>query len=176
MFGWTSESLSGRIGRAHGLAGELYSFPRAILPTVFDAGAVFLTDEQPARRLEVLKSRRHQDRLLVGFAEITSRTEAESFRDVGLTSHGRRAATVGGERILARRTGRAGRQGSRPTGPWASRPESKPAALRTDSLCETAPGQEVLVPFVGELVPEVRMAEGSVVINPIEGLLNPSPD
>ncbi|MBC8121420.1 MAG: ribosome maturation factor RimM [Gemmatimonadaceae bacterium] len=34
-------------------------------------------------------------------------------------------------------------------------------------------GKEVLVPFVPELVPEVDVSQGRVVVNPIPGLLNP---
>mgnify|MGYP001822458344 CR=1 FL=1 len=165
----------GRIGRAHGLAGELYLLSESDTPDRFRAGAVFLTDEQPPKRLEVLKIRRHQNRLLVSFAEITSRTEAESFRDVGVTI----AATE--RRPLAENefwpdelVGLVVRDPANRTLGRVTRVETGGPQDRL--VVETAPGQEVLVPFVGELVPEVRMAEGSIVINPIEGLLNPSPD
>lgn len=37
----------------------------------------------------------------------------------------------------------------------------------------TESGKEVMIPFVPELVPEVDVSQGRVVVNPIPGLLNP---
>ena len=165
----------GRIGRAHGLAGELYVLSESDNPDRFCDGAVFLTEEPSPRRLEVRSSRHHQDRLLVAFAEVASRTEAESLRDVGLTiaTDERRSLTEDefwpDELVGLTVEDPTGRGLGQVTRVESDGPQSR-------LVVQTPEGGEVLVPFVCELVPEVRLGEGSVVVNPIEGLINSSTD
>lgn len=165
----------GRIGRPHGLAGELYVLSQSDTPERFQTGAAFLTDEDPARRLEVRSSRYHQGRLLVVFTEITDRTEAEALRDVGLTIAADERRVLGEDEFwpdeLVGLTVRdcAGQLVGTIAGVETGGPQIR-------LVVHTLDGQQALVPFVRELVPEVRVEENSVVINPIEGLLNPAPD
>jgi 16S rRNA processing protein RimM len=167
--------LVGRIGRPHGLAGELYVRPETDAPERFQAGAVFLTDEVPGRSLEVRSSRRHQERLLVTFVEVIDRTDAESLRGSGLTIPaddrrpladdeywpdqlvGLNVRTVAGEAI------------GTITGVDTGGPQDRLIVLSDD-------GRQGLIPFVRDLVPEVDIAGGVVVVDLIEGLLNPLPE
>jgi 16S rRNA processing protein RimM len=164
----------GRIGRPHGLAGELYVRPETDAPDRFEAGAVFATDEVPARSLEVRSSRQHQERLLITFVEVIDRTDAESLRGTGLTIPaddrrpladdeywpdqlvGLSVRTVAGEAI------------GTITGVDTGGPQDR-------LIVQSDDGRQGLIPFVRDLVPEVDVAGRVVVVDLIEGLLNPPP-
>jgi 16S rRNA processing protein RimM len=165
----------GRIGRPRGLDGELYVHPESDAPDRFSAGAAFLTDESPPRTLRVVQARQHQGRLLVRFSEIVDRTAAESLRGAALTiSTGERRRLTEGEfwpdeLIGLTAIDLVGQQLGRVSDVDVDGPQVR-------LVVETRDGFSHLVPFVRELVPEVRIAEGTVVINPIEGLFNSSQD
>jgi 16S rRNA processing protein RimM len=77
----------GRIGRAHGLRGEVSVMLHSDRPERTATGAVLHgTDDTGAtRELIVATARRHQGRWLVGFEGIADRTAAEALR--GLVLH-----------------------------------------------------------------------------------------
>lgn len=165
----------GLIGRPHGLAGEVYVRSESDTSDRFRPGVIFLTDEQPGRRLEMLSSRYHQGKLLVTFADISDRNEAESLRGVGLTIDAEDRRNLDEDEywpdqliglIVEDEAGRA---------------VGTVASVETDGpqdrlVVRTTNGRLALVPFVKELVPDIRIEEGRVVIHPIAGLLNPSPE
>jgi 16S rRNA processing protein RimM len=66
----------GRIGRAHGVTGELSVLVLSEVPERFADGAVLWLED--GRSLTVASSRPHKDRLLVRFREIPDRTVAET--------------------------------------------------------------------------------------------------
>jgi len=68
----------GRISRAHGIRGEVAVHPLSEVERRFAAGSVLRLED--GRALTVETSRPHQHRLLVKFAEVPDRTEAESLR------------------------------------------------------------------------------------------------
>jgi 16S rRNA processing protein RimM len=159
----------GRIGRAHGLKGEVSVEPRTDEPERrFADGAVLGAGE---RTMTVLGTRTHQGRLLVRFEEIADRTAAEAARGTELTcvidptevpgdpeefyDHqlvGLRVETVAGERVgelLRIEHGAA-----------------------QDLLIIGTPEREVLFPFVTALVPEVDVRGGRLVIDDRPGLLD----
>ena len=158
----------GRIGRAHGLKGEVFVEPRTDEPERrFTTGARLETD---AGSLTVAAARTHSGRLVVRFAEIEGRTAAEAARGTELTvpvdpaerpedpeefyDHqlvGLRVETVDGA----------------PVGEL-SRVEHNAAQ---DLLVIRTTDREVLFPFVNALVPEVDVAGGRIVIDDRPGLL-----
>ncbi len=165
----------GRIGRPHGLHGELYVLSDSDAPERYRPGAVFLTDEHPPRRLEVRSSRYRQDKLMVVFVGISNRTDAESLGGVDLTIATAERRPLDKDEFWPDEL--VGLAVQDPDG----RPIGAVSAVETSGpqdrlVVRTADGRETSVPFVRELVPEVRRAEGLVVIHPIEGLFNPSPD
>ena len=167
----------GRVGRPHGIRGEVVIGVRTDEPDLrFAVGAaveaVPSPDEAAGERLTVASARWHSGQLLVAFAGITDRTAAsgltgswlsvdssqlpgtadpDEFRDHELI--GLDVRTVGGE----------------------------PVGVVTDVLhygqdllvVRGAEG-ECLVPFVKEIVPEVDVRAGLVVIDPPPGLLDPA--
>lgn len=162
----------GTIGRAHGVRGEVTVDVRTDRPEErFAAGAVLHT-EPGGRALTVLRSRRHKGGLLVEFAGLADRTTAEALRGLSLQAEidddetppgpdeyfdhqltGLRVRTVGGEDV--------GQVADVVHGP------------NQDMLVVKRPdGAQVLVPFVAQIVPEVDVTGGRLIVDPPPGLFD----
>lgn len=159
-----------RIGRAHGLRGEVALDLRTDDPAArLAVGAVLPTEPAAAGPLTVAGTRQQHDRWYVRFAEADDRTAAEALRGVELVANvaaegededawyphelaGLRAEHVDG-RVLGEVTGL----------------EHLPAH---DVLVLREPdGARTLVPFVHAIVPVVDVPGGRVVLDPPGGLL-----
>jgi len=175
----TTEVVVGRIGKAHGIKGEVSVDPRTDEPDRRFAIGTALAAARPngsdARTLTVKTTRWHQDRLLVVFEEIPDRNVAEASRGLVLTTTVDLADT--------------------PDDPdeFYDHQLVGLAALTTDGVdigtvtevihaggqdllaIKTATG-EVLVPFVQALVPMVDLAAGRLEIADRPGLLTPLED
>ena len=165
----------GRVGRPHGIRGELNVHVHTDDPDLrFAAGSVLATEPAARGPLTVSSSRWHSGRLLVAFTGYEDRSSAEDLRgtllvmdsaDVAATADpdefhdyelvGLDVLTVAGE----------------------------PVGVVTDVLhqgqdmlvIQPAPGPRrdpILVPFVAAIVPEVDVKAGRLVIDPPEGLLD----
>lgn len=164
----------GRIGRPHGIRGELTVQVHTDDPdSRFAAGSVLATEPAARGPLTVSSVRWHSGRLLVGFDGYADRTSAEDLRGTLLVMDsaevgpggdpdefndyeliGLDVATVAGEPVGA--VADVLHQGQdllviRPARPGA---------------------EEILVPFVAALVPEVDVKAGRLVIDPPPGLLD----
>lgn len=161
-----------RIGRAHGLRGEVALDVRTDDPDArLAVGAVLPTEPADRGPLTVARTRVQQGRWYVAFAEVPDRTAAEALRGVDLLVEvadddedededawyphelaGLRAEHVDG-RVLGEVTGL----------------EHLPAH---DVLVLREPdGARTLVPFVRAIVPVVDVPGGRVVLDPPGGLL-----
>ena len=167
--------IVGRIGRAHGLAGELYVRSESDAPDRFRAGAVFATDESSPRQLEIRSSRRHNDRLLVTFANISDRSSAESLRGVALTiGTDDRRQLADDEFWPDELVGLAVRDiAGEPVGVVTGVDTGGP---QDRLMVQSDDGRRAIVPFMRDLVPEVNIAGGWVVVDFVEGLLTPLPE
>ncbi|MEU0239181.1 ribosome maturation factor RimM [Nocardiopsis sp. NPDC006198] len=162
----------GRIGRAHGIRGDVAVDVRTDDPAArFADGTVMETDPAGAGPLTVASSRRHSDRLLVRFKGVADRDSAEALRGTLLFVDSRDIAPLDDpdefhdhELIgLAAVT----------TGGEAVGTVDDVLHHAQDVLVVATPGGgEVLVPFVAALVPEVDVAGGRIVIDPPPGLLD----
>ncbi|WP_432938588.1 ribosome maturation factor RimM [Kribbella sp. CA-253562] len=164
----------GRIGRAHGIKGEVGLIVQTDEPDRrFADGATLVTDSKPARTLTVESSRWHSGRLLVKFVEAADRTAAENLRNLVL-----RADVPEDERPedpdeyydreligLAVRTTDGEQAGE----------VIDVVHLPSQDLLEIRRpgGSAVLVPLVEELVPEISLDEGYVLVADRPGLLDP---
>ena len=166
----------GRILRPHGLRGELSVEVRTDEPEHrFAAGSVLGTDPAKAGPLTVESSRWHSGRLLVSFAGVADRTEAELLRGAWLTidaadlpppedpdefhDHqltGLTVVTVSGELV----------------GTVTGVLHHGQSLLAVTPADETTRRSEVLVPFVAPIAVEVDLAGGRLVIDPPPGLLD----
>lgn len=173
----TIEVVVGRIGKPHGLRGEVTVQVRTDEPERrFEPGSVLvaqppLGSHSPHRHLTVAATRWHLTTLLVRFSEIEDRAAAEAARGIVLAAHidpeqrpddpeefydhqlvGLAAYDVSGDRlgeVVAVRHGGA----------------QDLLSIRTPD------GRDALVPFVAALVPEVDLAAGRLVVVDRPGLV-----
>jgi len=179
----TTHVVVGRIGKPHGIRGELSVEPRTDEPDRRFAPGTVLATETPRgasphgpgrpESLTVETVRWHQQRLLVRFEEIPDRTAAEAARGLVLAvdvptdespedpeefyDHqlvGLRVETTEGARV----------------GEVAS---IQHGAGQDLMVVSTPDGGDVLVPFVTALVPDVDVAGGRIVVADRPGLLSP---
>lgn len=168
------ELVVGRVIRAHGIKGETVVEIRTDDPDGrFTPGAVFRTEPAGAGPLTVRTVRRHQGRLLVAFAGVTGRAAAESLRGVRLLVEAVDESAAGEDYydqqlVGLRAVTRAGDQVGE-----IVEVLHLPAQ---DVLVVRRPERDadVLVPFVRDIVPDVDLAGGRVVLTPPPGLLDPN--
>jgi len=163
----------GRIGRPHGVRGDVVVGVRTDEPELrFAPGSRLDTDPVGVGPLTVAGYRWHSGDLLVRFAEVKDRDAAaelggtwlmvdsaalgalddpDEFRDGDLV--GLSVQTVGGTVV----------------GTVADVLHHGQDVLVVDPA---AAGEQILIPFVKAIVPEVDLAGGVIVIDPPEGLLN----
>ncbi len=179
-FGHTEhvELVVGRIGRPHGVRGEVLVEVRTDDPDDrFAPGRVLATDPAEAGPLTIEQARRHSGRLLVRFAGIDDRDAAGDLRGVMLVidsaelppsgdsdefyDHeliGLVVVTVDGVKIgMVTEVRHAG--------------QDLLVIDRAAGDLGAGEAGEALVPFVAALVPEVDVGAGRIVIDPPPGLL-----
>jgi 16S rRNA processing protein RimM len=178
----TTEVVVGRVGRAHGVRGEVAVEPRTDEPDRrFAPGAVLAVRAGDGRlapgtarpaSLTVRRARWHQARLLVSFAELSDRDSAEALRGLHLVASvdveespedpeefydhqlvGLAVVTAGEGRVVGEVS-------------------SVLHGTGQDLLVVSTPtGGEVLVPFVSALVPVVDVTAGRLEVADRPGLL-----
>ncbi|GAA2492431.1 ribosome maturation factor RimM [Streptomyces thermolineatus] len=164
----------GRIGRAHGIKGDVTVEVRTDEPELrLGPGAVLATDPASAGPLTVETGRVHSGRLLLRFEGVHDRTAAEALRNVLLIAEvdpdevpedpeefydhqliDLDVVTVDGTEV-----GRI--------------TEISHLPQQDLLIVTTADGREVMIPFVAEIVPEIDLEEQRAVIDPPPGLLDP---
>ncbi|GGM39839.1 ribosome maturation factor RimM [Longimycelium tulufanense] len=165
----------GRVGKAHGIRGELTVDPRTDSPEERFAEGAALVARLPdgtSRTVTVAAARPHAGRLLVHFEGVPDRTAAESLRGALLTVDTAELPPIGDpdefydhelEGLVAELA-----DGSR-VGVVREVTHGPGADLL---VLERDDGGEALVPFVSEIVPEVDVAGGRLLLTPPPGLLD----
>lgn len=176
------EVVVGRIGKPHGIRGEVTLDVRTDEPERRFAPGTTLRAEAPAgadRRpssLTVSRARWHQSTLLVTFEELADRSAAEAAR--GTVLH----ATIGHDETPEDPDEFYDHQlvgldvvdvDGTPLGTVKALVHGSAQDLLT---VRTADGRDALVPFVTALVPEVDLEAGRVVVADRPGLVSPFPD
>lgn len=179
-----TEVVVGRIGKPHGVRGELSIELRTDEPERrFGVGAVLRTQTPqgdavhgPGRptALTVRTTRWHQSRLLVCFEEITDRNLAEAVRGLLLAVEVDPADSPAdpdefydhqllGLRVVTTDGADVGELAEVVHGP------------AQDLLSVRAgDGREILVPFVARFVPEVDLEAGRILVEDVPGLITPA--
>ena len=164
----------GRVGRAHGIKGEVGVEVRTDDPDArFAVGASVLTDPAERGPLRVDGARWHSGRLLINFVGVADRTAAEALRGTLLlvdVDESQRPADpdefydhqLTGLRVVTTAGDDVGEVAD-----VLHLPAQDVLAIRR------ADGVEVLVPFVKELVPAVDLDAKQVSVEPRPGLLDP---
>lgn len=170
----------GRVGRPHGVRGEVTVEVRTDEPDRrFAEGSVLRGEEpggRPERSLTVRGTRWHQGRLLVTFAEVGDRDAAEAVRGILLHVDVPADATPEDpeEFYDHQLIGLAAYdEGGTHLGELTAVVHGAAQDLLT---VRTVDGRNTLVPFVAALVPDVDVAAGRVVIADRPGLVAPFPD
>ncbi|MEU1310453.1 ribosome maturation factor RimM [Streptomyces cinnamoneus] len=163
----------GRIGRAHGIKGEVTVEVRTDEPELrLGPGAVVATDPAGVGPLTIETGRVHSGRLLLRFAGVGDRTAAEALRNTLLIAEvdpeetpedpdefydhqlmDLDVVTVDGTLV-----GRIAEISHLPS--------------QDLLIVERPDGSEVMIPFVGEIVTEIDLEEQRAVVDPPRGLLD----
>lgn len=155
----------GRVGKPHGVRGEVLLHPGSADMSVFEPGRSFDTE---LGLFTVARTRRHHGAFIILFEGVTSREEAETLRGLAFRT------SADAVRLDAEE--------------WWPSDLVSCQAVTTDGmvlgeivdvvsgtaqdrlLIRTPSGVDVEVPFVKDLVPGVDPGARRVVINPPEGL------
>ena len=173
--------IVGRVGRPHGIRGEVVVGVRTDEPDLrFAVGATLDAAEQEegpsdGERLTVAAARWHSGQLLIAFTGITDRTAAGELTGRWLSVDSSQLPDIGDPDEF---------RDHQLIGLSVRTADGDPVGVVTDVLhygqdllvvrrSDAADG-ESLVPFVKAIVPEVDVAAGVVVIDPPPGLLNPA--
>lgn len=162
----------GRIGRPHGVRGEVAVEVRTDDPDErFAPGAVLQTDPAERGPLTVARARQHADRLLITFDGIKDRDAADDLRGTYLVIDSAELPELAdpdefhdhellGLAVLTTDGARVGVVDD------ITHLGQDILVVRRDD------GVEALVPFVRDIVPEVDVAAGWLVIDPPPGLVD----
>jgi 16S rRNA processing protein RimM len=166
----------GRVGRPHGLRGEVTVEVRTDDPAQrFATGSVLATDPAERGPVVVSSSRWHSGRLLVRFADCEDREAAEELRGLVLVVDSGDLPPLADPREF---------HDHQLVGLRVLTVSGEPVGSVTDVLhhgqvllvvagAGPRSGTEILIPFVLPIVPEVDVAAGRLVIDPPAGLLDP---
>ncbi len=159
-----------RIGRAHGLKGEVSVEIHTDIPDErFGAGAVLATEPADAGPLTVVRTRTQASRWYVTFAEVTTREQADAIRGVELVVDAAETENEADAWYLHELMGlRVERTDGALVGEVMGL--EHPPAHDLLIISETG-GTRAAIPFVEAFVPEVDIEGGRVVIDPPHGLL-----
>jgi 16S rRNA processing protein RimM len=173
--------IVGRVGRAHGIRGSVAVSVRTDEPDLrFAAGSRLDTDPADRGPLTVSATRWQSGELIVRFKGVRDRSAAEELRGTWLSVDSATLAPLDDpdefrdhELIgLSVRTA-----DGTPVGVVADvlHHGQDLLAVRPGAVEAAGPanGDEILVPFVKTIVPEIDLAAGVLVIDPPPGLLNP---
>ncbi|MQY12240.1 Ribosome maturation factor RimM [Streptomyces sp. RB5] len=162
----------GRIGRAHGIKGEVTVEVRTDEPELrLGPGAVLATDPAAVGPLTIETGRVHSGRLILRFEGVRDRTGAEALRNTLLIAevdpdevpedpeefYDHQLADLDVVTVDGAEVGRIAE--------IAHLPGHDLLIVRTPE------GAEVMIPFVAEIVPEIDLEKQRIVIDPPPGLL-----
>ena len=158
-----------RIGKPHGIRGEVTVQVLTDAPEDrFVPGTEFVVEPASSGPLTVSSARWNKDILLLGFEEVADRNQAETLRGAKLFVETEELDEDDDEGWYEHElVGLEARVGGTVVG--------KVTALNTmpvqDLLMVTTPdGEEILVPFVEQIVPEVNVEDGYILLTPPDGL------
>ena len=166
----------GRVGRPHGVRGELTVEVRTDDPEArFADGAVLLTDPAERGPLTVAGSRWQNGRLVVGLEGVADRNDAEQLRGTLLQVDARTLPPPEDEDEFHDHVLR-GMAAVLPDGAALGEVVDVLHLPHGDVLVvarqDDRAGSELLVPFVKAMVPTVDVAARQLVVDPPEGLLD----
>jgi len=165
-----------RLGRPHGIRGEVTVELFTDDPeSRFVTGAEFVTQPAVNGPLTVTSARWNKGTLLLGFDSVQDRNRAEELRGTYLFVESDELEDEGEDEGWYEHEllGLEVRVGEEKVGTVA---ELRTMPVQDLLVIRTAAGQDVLIPFVDEIVPEIDLEEGYVLLTPPPGLLELNTD
>lgn len=164
----------GRIGRAHGLRGEVTIEVRTDQPEIrFADGSVLVTDPAPVGPLKVIHAKNHSGRMLITFEGIEDRTTAEHLRNTLLLADIDPEASSDDDEYYDFQL--IGSSVALKDGPKIGEVTDVIHLPAQDLLAFLYQGREVLIPFIHQFVPEVDIKAKRIVVSPPPGLIDEVP-
>ncbi len=154
------------VGPARGLRGEVVLDVRTDDPDRLAPGSRLRTDSSATPEVTIASARQHNARLLVTFEEASTREEAEALRGAELLVDEVEEADAWYPHQLV------GLSAQTPDGDALGTVIGLRNGTAQDLLLVRTPGGTVMVPFVEQLVPEVDVEGGIVVVDAPAGLFN----
>lgn len=169
-----------RIGKPHGIRGEVTVQVMTDEPeNRFVPGAALVVEPASLGPLTIRSARWNKDILLLGFERIEDRNEAETLRGAKLFIDAEEAEDDDDDdawyehELVGLRARVAAGDGFEVVGTVTG---LRLLPVQDLLVIENAAGEEILVPFVGEIVPEVNVDGGYVRLNPPGGLFQLNSD
>lgn len=164
----------GRIGRAHGVRGDLFVEPFTDEPEVrFAIGAQLTTsvNDSKLKTLTVTENKWHSGKLILHFAGIDDRTVAEQLKGIELSADVDPLELPDDpdefydHQLIGLKVLHSGEIIGQVDQVLHLPAQDLLAVIKSD-------GSEVLIPFVKQIVPEVDLVNKNLIITPPPGLLN----
>ena len=159
-----------RIGKPHGIRGEVTVQVLTDAPEDrFVPGAVFEVEHPTLKKLTVEGARWNKEILLLAFEELLDRNTAETVRGAKLFIDTEEVEDEGEGWYEHELVDLEARVGDKVVG--------KVSALRTGNVqdllvVKSTEGDEIYVPFVESIVPEVNVEGGYILMTPPDGLFD----
>ena len=161
----------GRIGRAHGLRGEVTLEVRTDQPEIrFADGSVLVTDPESAGPLKVIHAKNHSGRMLITFEGIDDRNKAENVRNTLLLAEVDPDAESPEDEYYDFQL--IGSTVTLVDGTHVGEVTDVIHLPAQDLLAISYHEREVLIPFIRQFVPKVDIKAKQVVISPPPGLID----
>jgi 16S rRNA processing protein RimM len=170
----TERVTVGTIGKPHGLDGTVVLHPETDNPNRFIAGATIQVDSgktDSGRLLTVRSVRSSEAVLLVSFVDINDRDAAETLRGVTLSIDPSERRSLSADEFWPEDL--IGLEARDSSGNAIGSIKAVDADSPQSRLTIATAHGDFIVPLVTALVPEVNLAGGYLVVEPIEGLLSP---
>ncbi len=162
----------GRLGRPHGVHGEISVEVRTDDPENRFAIGAKITVKENNKKLTVASTRWHLSKLLIKFEEIQDRTQVDAVRGKLLVVEvDPNEATLGNNQFYEFQLIdlEVFNTNNEKLGVVK---EVLPGSAQALIVVKTLDNKEVMVPFVNQLVPEVDIKNKRVVMNPPSGLFD----
>jgi 16S rRNA processing protein RimM len=161
----------GRITRAHGVNGEVAVLPLSQVPSRFEPGARVLAGEDQQRSLVVAAARPHRSRLLIRFDGVSDRDQAEALQGMYLFVAAATSPELPAGEFWAHQL----------IGCAVSTVEGRSLGLVAEVIHTPAndvwvvrdEGAETLIPALRDVVSEVDLGAGRIVVREVPGLTSP---
>jgi 16S rRNA processing protein RimM len=172
------ELVVGRVAKSHGVRGELVVEVRTDSPDERFAPGTRLRGRAPrggpVRDYTVSAAREHSGRLLLTLAEVTDRTAADALRGtLFVIDSGDLAPSLDPDEFYDHELEGLTVQLGDGTVVGTVREMLHSPAGELLAVTAAADGREILIPFVTAIVPTVSVAQGRLIVDPPEGLLEP---